>query len=255
MRDDTSIYPAATKVLAQLKSAGKTVILFSNFPALASEAASFLAAHGVTSKHYDHIVTAGEVCRRHYKDQPSLKYYALPSVYALNIWKDSQHLRVEDIAEANVALLGDISPFSDDAEGFAFYVPYLKQLAQHKLRLICINPDRHSPQQGSKVMTSGSIAAYYAENLGGQVEYYGKPHSVMYAQALEYVVGPVLAIGDGYATDIVGAKRHQLDSLLITGGLLAAQLQGMAEGKVMEHIHKLAQEYATTPCFIMQYLE
>ena len=64
------------------------------------------------------------------------------------------------------------------------------------------------------------------------MRYYGKPYRDVYELALaklELAPARVLAVGDGLGTDIAGANAAGLDSLLITGGLLADAL-GLAPG-------------------------
>ena len=62
--------------------------------------------------------------------------------------------------------------------------------------------------------------------------YFGKPHPPIYSLALETVarfkpsVAPsrTLAIGDGIATDVLGAEQAGLDCLFISGGLAAREV-------------------------------
>ena len=73
---------------------------------------------------------------------------------------------------------------------------------------------------------AGALAARY-EELGGRVRYFGKPYLEVYDLALATLGLPaarVLAVGDGLATDIAGANAAGLDSVLVTGGLLADAL-------------------------------
>ena len=58
--------------------------------------------------------------------------------------------------------------------------------------------------------------------------YFGKPHSLVYSLSFKLLGiesrARVLAVGDGLATDIKGASAAGIDSLLVTGGLLAEEL-------------------------------
>jgi ribonucleotide monophosphatase NagD (HAD superfamily) len=69
---------------------------------------------------------------------------------------------------------------------------------------------------------AGAIADRYVE-LGGRVEYYGKPYPAIYRHAMELAGNPppedVLAIGDGLNTDILGAARMGFDCVYVTGGI------------------------------------
>jgi ribonucleotide monophosphatase NagD (HAD superfamily) len=69
---------------------------------------------------------------------------------------------------------------------------------------------------------AGAIADRY-EELGGRVEYYGKPYPAIYRHAMQLAGDPppadVLAIGDGLNTDILGAARMGYDCVYVTGGI------------------------------------
>ncbi len=65
-------------------------------------------------------------------------------------------------------------------------------------------------------------------SLGGRVVQAGKPHAAIYVRAFEVLAAVaagviprerVLAIGDGPATDLLGANRQGLDSLFIASGI------------------------------------
>jgi ribonucleotide monophosphatase NagD (HAD superfamily) len=73
---------------------------------------------------------------------------------------------------------------------------------------------------------AGAIADRY-EELGGRVEYYGKPYPAIYRHAMKLAGDPppadVLAIGDGLNTDILGAARMGYDCVYVTGGISAGE--------------------------------
>jgi ribonucleotide monophosphatase NagD (HAD superfamily) len=73
------------------------------------------------------------------------------------------------------------------------------------------------------VMSPGAYAYAYAE-LGRQVPFYGKPHRRIF-DALSPKLGArrILMVGDSLEHDIVGAQAVGWDSLLVQGGLYAAE--------------------------------
>ena len=102
----------------------------------------------------------------------------------------------------------------------------LQATAARDLPMICVNPDLLVIRLGVQEPCAGALAARY-EAIGGRVRYYGKPNVDVYDLAMAALDVPparVLAVGDGLATDIAGANAAGLDSLLITGGLLADAL-------------------------------
>ena len=83
-------------------------------------------------------------------------------------------------------------------------------------------------RSGDKLIWSaGSLAKIYVEE-GGQVISPGKPDEPIYRLAFERLAelagkavapGRTLAIGDGPATDVLGANRQGVDALFIGGGI------------------------------------
>jgi ribonucleotide monophosphatase NagD (HAD superfamily) len=57
------------------------------------------------------------------------------------------------------------------------------------------------------------------EELGGKVEYFGKPYSKVYNQSTNLNNRKVLCIGDNLNTDIKGANFQNFNSLLILNGI------------------------------------
>ena len=95
------------------------------------------------------------------------------------------------------------------------------------LPLICANPDIVVHTGDKLVFCAGALAERYAA-IGGPVTLIGKPHPLIYkfvrAEAEKIRGKPVandriLVIGDGMFTDILGAHREGLDSILITSGI------------------------------------
>jgi HAD superfamily hydrolase (TIGR01459 family) len=88
----------------------------------------------------------------------------------------------------------------------------------------CLNPDRVVIHGGVVEYCAGALADRYIE-LGGRVEFYGKPYPAIYRHALSLAGNPpareVLAIGDGLQTDILGAARMGFDAVFVTGGIHA----------------------------------
>ncbi|MDD9798758.1 MAG: HAD hydrolase-like protein, partial [Alphaproteobacteria bacterium] len=69
------------------------------------------------------------------------------------------------------------------------------------------------------------------EQQGGEVIWVGKPFPPIYDKALHRIAElsglakpRVLAAGDGYTTDILGANKAGLDIIFVTGGLAASEL-------------------------------
>ena len=100
---------------------------------------------------------------------------------------------------------------------------------QRGLKLLCANPDIVVDRGETRVICAGALAAEYTE-MGGESLYFGKPHPPIYDLARRRMVAArgsdtdrILCIGDGIATDILGAQGEGLDALFVTGGLAAEE--------------------------------
>ncbi len=117
--------------------------------------------------------------------------------------------------------------FDDDIETPDDYREMLAALAARNLPMICANPDL-TVERGTKlVYCAGALAELYRE-LGGAVEYAGKPYLPIYSMTMatlaqlkgrEIEKAKVLAIGDGIRTDIKGAETAGINSVFIASGV------------------------------------
>ena len=147
----------------------------------------------------------------------------------------------------------------DETETPEEYRIMLQSLARRGLKMICANPDLVVKRGGRLVPCAGSLAALYQE-LGGEALYFGKPHERIYRYAweiLERLTGApmdkkkVLAVGDGIATDILGAARFGLDAVFITGGIAAAELQADGTHRVGEKVARFCASHGVHPTAAM----
>ena len=223
-------YPEALACVRRLREAGKRVVFLSNAPRLAGQVERVLNGKGVDAALYDAVVASGDAARRALADPTRLPFDGLGTRYHLlgPPWSDDVidglgYTLAADIAEAEF-LLG--IGLDDGRETVEDHEPILQAAAVRDLPMICVNPDLLVIRLGVQEPCAGALAARYAE-IGGRVRYYGKPYPDVYDLALAALDVPparVLAVGDGLATDIAGANAAGLDSLLITGGLLADAL-------------------------------
>ena len=72
------------------------------------------------------------------------------------------------------------------------------------------------------------------EDLGGKVEYFGKPYPKVYNQAASIKNKKVLCIGDNLNTDIKGANNQNFTSLLITNGIHRQEVENENFEKIMK---------------------
>jgi len=129
------------------------------------------------------------------------------------------------------------------------YAPVLHIARERNLPMVCANPDLVVIHAGKPALCAGALAEEY-ERLGGRVRWHGKPNPSVYDSCLE-LLGiddrrRILAIGDSLRTDIAGAANAGIDSLLIAGGVHAAEFNGNA-GLDLPRIKAAIKESGTHP--------
>ncbi len=229
-------YPEAIDCVRRLRAAGKRVVFLSNAPRLAPQVKAVLRAKGVDDSLYDAVVASGDAARQALaaRSGPLVeglgdRYHLLGPPGSDDVLEGLGYEAAAGIDEADFLLGIGLDAGRETVEA---HEAILQTAARRGLPMICVNPDLLVIRLGVREPCAGALAARY-EALGARVRHFGKPHPEVYALALNALdVAParVLAVGDGLATDIAGAAAAGLDSLLVTGGLMAETL-GLAPGE------------------------
>merc|ERR1712078_152307 len=96
-------------------------------------------------------------------------------------------------------------------------------------------------------LCAGSVAMVF-EKMGGEVVYFGKPHSEVYKQSIDNNYKRILAIGDNLNTDIRGANLLNYDSLIISNGVHKNEIKEKG-------IEKVAKSYEAICNYIQSELK
>lgn len=231
VHDGTRTFPGVVPCLERLKVAGKRVLLLSNAPRRAALSRQRLATFGIPLELVAASVTSGEathqaVAARDRPDTAALgrRYLHLGRFdHSDDVLVGLDHERVDDVAVADFMLATNLVHETDD---LGPYEATLRSAVARRLPLVCANPDMAVVHNGRRELCAGALAGRYQE-LGGPVLRFGKPYPEIYRMAFAELGGVapsrVLAVGDGLATDIAGGIAHGLPTLLVTGGLLAAE--------------------------------
>ncbi len=98
------------------------------------------------------------------------------------------------------------------------------------LKLLCANPDIWVDLGDRRILCAGALGRFY-EEMGGETLWFGKPHPPVYDLARARLAAhlgedlgndTILAVGDGFETDIAGGAAEGVDTLYVTGGIHAA---------------------------------
>lgn len=232
VHDGVAPYPGVLDCLARLAAAGKRVIILSNVPRTAERAAGRLRAMGIDDGRYQRLITSGGTTREALERRDDPWFAALGRTYYY-FGKDGDDSLLDGLdyhsaatpEDADFVLNTGLAVDGGDRRlEVADYHAVLRRAAGLALPMVCANPDLAVVRGGAREACAGALAAAYAA-LGGDVRYLGKPHPLVYEMCFEALGGiergRILAVGDGLATDIAGARAAGLDSLLVTGGLLA----------------------------------
>lgn len=221
VHDGVNLYPGAAERLQQWKSEGRTVILITNAPRTVEAVEGQLARIGLPRDTWDGIATSGEagIAALRALDRP---------VGFIGTADDRAILKGKGVAIATDGAFTDIACTGLDEQrpDPAQYREQLESLAARGVTMHCLNPDRVVVRGGVPEACAGALADLY-EQVGGRVEWYGKPHAAIYRHALSLAGNPssdqVLAIGDGLQTDVLGAARMGFDCVFVSGGIHAGE--------------------------------
>lgn len=217
-------YPGVIAALRAFRAAGGVVILISNVPKPRDPIPGQLARLGVGADCYDAVVTSGDAIRAELAARAPGPFVRIGPADDDSLWSGLglvETRRIEDAAFVAISGLDDpIAEHPDD------YRTRLAPAAARGLALLCANPDRVVRVGARLIWCAGAVADVYAA-LGGAVVLAGKPHAPIYRLAYDALHAHrpgvertrILCIGDGVATDVVGAQREGLDCLFIASGI------------------------------------
>jgi HAD superfamily hydrolase (TIGR01459 family) len=251
LHDGETAFPGAGGTLVRARQRGTKVVLITNSAAGFASIADCLGDLGIRADAYDHIVTSGELTRRHLLARGAVEAW-LPVVIVRQgrgpSWLATlPHPVVERVEDAGMIVVASI-PYRTEAELQESGLDALIDFGCGRgLPMVCADPDETYPENGVVRLGPGWLARLYRE-AGGEVIEFGKPHAPVYEEALRLAGGPspeeVLVIGDNLSTDIVGAAKQGFDSLLVQEG-------GVHEGATAADLQSLADHFGATPTYVV----
>jgi HAD superfamily hydrolase (TIGR01459 family) len=224
MHDGVRPFADACTACMRYRAAGGVVVLVSNSPRPHDSVAAQLDGIGVPREAWDAIVTSGDVART------LIGRYAGRPVYHIGPQRDLATFAGLDIKRvlpeaADVIVCTGL--VDDERETPADYAATLAACRARELTMVCANPDLMVERGGRMIYCAGAIARAY-EEVGGKVEYAGKPYLPIYeltfAKLEKLKPGSsdkahLLAVGDGVGTDIAGAAAAGVRSVFVASGV------------------------------------
>ncbi|MBP7240749.1 TIGR01459 family HAD-type hydrolase [Amaricoccus sp.] len=232
LHDGVRAYPEAVAALERFRARGGAVVLLTNSPRPAANVARQLEALGAPASCYDLIVSSGDAAQEALASgRFGRRVHHVGPERDLAFFRDAEgrpfDVELVPIEEAEGIVCTGL--FDDATETPEDYRALILHGKTRGLRLLCANPDIVVDVGEKRIYCAGAIAEAYAA-AGGESFYFGKPHPPIYGLARRRISGKlgfevtpeeILAIGDGVATDILGAMGENLDALFVTGGLAA----------------------------------
>jgi len=225
-------FPEACEALHTYRQRGGTVILITNAPRPADSVQRQLRKLGVADETYDAIVSSGDLTRNFVADHPGKKIFWIGPERDSSIHRGLDAV-MAPLEQADYVVCTGL--FDDETESAEDYRAMMLQAREHKLPLICANPDIVVERGDRLIYCAGAIAELYRE-LGGEAIFYGKPHRPIYERAMALAaerrgrptsLDRVLAIGDSVRTDLTGALGFGIDCLFLTRGIHSEEFEGI----------------------------
>ena len=234
IHDGVDPLPGAADCLRHIEAAGKRVVLLTNAPRRADAIIRQLRKMGIDDALYDGVMSSGEAVHLMLRDRPDAWYRSIGTrMFYIGPERDLAVVagldvsRVADPADATFVLNAGPDDLVDPAAA-SEWDPVLASCAEHRLPMICANPDLEVIRGGVRVLCAGTLALRYLD-MGCDARMLGKPDPAIYGPVLDMLGLPksrVLAVGDALRTDIAGAAASGLDSCWVLGGLHGDDIAG-----------------------------
>ena len=210
-----NLFDEAVNTLENLKKLNKEYVLLTNAPRPNFSVVNFLKKMGLDDKHCSRVYASGQAAlmflKKKYKNN---KFFHIGPPRDFDLFLSFKENKVNNLNNCEFILCTGL--FDENMDNLDYY----KDLLKHKinLKMICTNPDLVVDKGNRTEFCAGTVAKIF-EDLGGKVDYFGKPYPLIYELSAELKNKKVLCIGDNINTDIKGANNQNFSSLFISSGI------------------------------------
>ncbi len=216
-----TLHDDSIKVLDYLDDAEKEFVLLTNAPRPNATVINFLNKMGLNKKKSNRVYTSGEASLIYLnKNFKNKKFYHIGPPRDFDLFKLFEKNKVRNIEKSDFIICTGL--FDEHNNELSFYKRLFKNNKNKKM--ICTNPDLIVDRGNVREFCAGTIAKIFEEE-GGLVEYFGKPHPIVYSQSTKIKGKRILCIGDNLNTDIKGANNQNFKSLLIKNGIHKKEIE------------------------------
>jgi len=221
VHNGVKLFKDAVITLDNLERLNKEYVLLTNAPRPNLAVEKYLIKIGLDEKKTKKVYTSGEAALDYLLSElRNKKFFHIGSIKDFDLFKSFEKEKVKNLKEADYILCTGL--FDDHEENLDFYKKLLT--SNLKKKMVCTNPDLVVDRGEKREYCAGTIAGLFNE-MGGEVEYFGKPYYKIYKQASNIKGKKILCIGDNINTDIKGANKQNYKSLLITNGIHKNEIQ------------------------------
>ncbi len=252
MHNGKALFKEAVAALRAAKAAGQSVTLLSNAPRRREAALENLVGRlGLSPDLFDDLITSGEIAWQAINGGAVADWGAEAFFFGAGKDLEMKHgldgVRfVDDVSHASWIL--NVGPESGHTDVGPFQ-GFIDAALAKNLPMICANPDLIVQRGNSLEICAGAVAKAYAE-AGGQVTWFGKPYGQVYEAVFAssgLKASELLAIGDSFKTDVLGAQRQGMDVLYVNSGIHGAEVGRPID---MDKIAELAAGVGATPTYV-----
>jgi len=212
IHDGEELYPGVRETLELVRRERIPVVVMTNSAKRADANSRRLVAMGLDRTLFFDAMSSGEIAYRHLSATGPRRAYIIG-----NDGDDYGFDNIEPVADPRNAelllILGSNAPRTSLDQ-------YRELLSGLTVPALCCNPDKLMLTRDGPQPAPGAIASLY-EEMGGNVEWIGKPYPQIYAAALSLIGNPAeaLCIGDSAEHDVAGGRRAGLQTLIVRTGL------------------------------------
>ena len=239
-----SIFQDSIEVLNELNKLNKEYVLLTNAPRPNFSVRKFLEKMGMQKKISEKVYTSGQASLDYlitnFKDKG---FYHIGPSRDFDLFNSFKKNKISEINDSEYLLCTGLYEKQD--QNLNTYKELL--INQIDKRMVCTNPDLVVDRGKKREYCAGSIAKIF-EDLGGKVDYFGKPYPNVYNLSTKIKNRKVLCIGDNLNTDIRGANIQNFSSLLISNGIHKEEL-------INKNQNELFKEYNVSVDYIQKSLK
>jgi HAD superfamily hydrolase (TIGR01459 family) len=252
LMDGAGAYSGAPAALSALAQMGKQIVLLSNSGKRAAPNEARLTRLGFDRRSYICVMSSGEAAFAEIKRRIGRGITPGASVWVHARDGDLssvEGLDLSPVEQAEAADLLIIAGSRADEFDLHQYRDWLVPAARRGVPAFCTNPDMKMLTPLGQRFGAGAIAELY-ENLGGKVEWVGKPFPLVYrmAHAALGKAERLLCIGDSPAHDIAGGQAAGFATALVRTGLHA----DLSDDALLEHCRATAMPDFIVPNFSLE---